>query len=361
MKGFDFNEGAFGMRVADADDNEHPFFDSGSSVVEDGLSRGYGSVVPGLLVASGGSPVFARPPFISRLNLTSPVFVSGIIAAITLLCALVVQLSAKNRDRRNQVLRDRLQLAAIVDSSPDAIIGIDLLGRVSSWNGGASKLLGFSAEETLGKTLNDLIVPDDRKNEEKEILAGIAEGRTLSGFESLRQTKGKGLVEVAISVSPVRGPNGEVEGAAKTLRDISERKHAEREIRALNADLETKVAQRTAELESARRALKTVLDAVPSMIGYWDRNLINRVANHAYHRWFGVAPESLPGKHIREVIGDALFEKNRLNIERALQGESCIFERVIPKSDGSGGIHSLTHYIPDVVNGSVEGFFVVVS
>ena len=80
-------------------------------------------------------------------------------------------------------------------------------------------------------------------------------------------------------------------------------------------------------LEATRRDLRTVLDAVPSMIGYWDRNLDNRVANQAYHTWFGVDPGTLPGRNMRDLLGQALFEANRPFVEAALRGETQTFER----------------------------------
>jgi PAS domain S-box-containing protein len=146
----------------------------------------------------------------------------------------------------------------------------------------------------------------------------------------------------------------------KTIRDIGERKRAERSLQQFNARLERQVATRTEELATAHRDLQTILDAVPSMIGYWDRSLRNRVANRAYNRWFGVDPGQMRGRHIRELLGDTLFEQNRPYIEAVLRGEPQTFERSIPRPDGQGYRHSLGHYLPDEVDGEVRGFYVLV-
>jgi len=118
--------------------------------------------------------------------------------------------------------------------------------------------------------------------------------------------------------------------------------------------------ERQATLEATRRDLRTVLDAVPSMIGYWDRHLNNRVANRAYHTWFGVDPDSLPGRNMRDLLGPALFEANRPFVEAALRGEPQTFERSIARPDGQGMRHSLAQYLPDRDGDEVRGFYAVV-
>ncbi|WP_374564797.1 PAS domain S-box protein [Ideonella sp.] len=128
----------------------------------------------------------------------------------------------------------------------------------------------------------------------------------------------------------------------------------------LNASLDKLVAERTAELELSRRDLQTILDAVPSMIGYWDSQLRNRVANKAYSDFFRVDAAQLRGKHMLELLGPELYERNRPYVEAALRGEAQTFERTIPRPDGAGSRHTLAHYLPDTVDGDVRGFYVLV-
>ena len=97
------------------------------------------------------------------------------------------------------------------------------------------------------------------------------------------------------------------------------------------------------------------------MIGYWDRDLHNRFANQAYKTWLGIAPRQIPGRHLREVIGEERYQLNLPYIEAALRGEKQSFERMIPSPDGSHPRHSLAEYIPDLVDGEVQGFYALVS
>jgi PAS domain S-box-containing protein len=96
------------------------------------------------------------------------------------------------------------------------------------------------------------------------------------------------------------------------------------------------------------------------MVAYWDKNCINRYANRAYLEWFGVSPSELHGKHIRLLLGEALYQRNLPYISKALQGEAQLFERDIPRPDGKGIRHSIAHYLPNVAEHSVEGFYVIV-
>ncbi len=106
--------------------------------------------------------------------------------------------------------------------------------------------------------------------------------------------------------------------------------------------------------------LRRVADAIPAMLAYWDSSQRCRFANRAYERWFGVTPESLIGRHIRELLGP-LYALNLPYIEGALRGEAQEFEREIPDPAGGPPRHSQANYIPDVVDGVVRGFCVLVS
>lgn len=107
--------------------------------------------------------------------------------------------------------------------------------------------------------------------------------------------------------------------------------------------------------------LKVVLDSLPSMVGYWNKDLRNVYANKAYIDWFGISPDALRGLHIRELQGEALYEKNLPYLEAALRGEHQHFERAIPKPDGTGFRYSSAEYVPDVVDNEVIGFYAIVS
>ena len=120
-----------------------------------------------------------------------------------------------------------LRLAAIVASSDDAIVSKDLDGTIQSWNRGAELLFGYTAEEAVGRSIR-IIIPQDRQNEEDEVLARIRLGLSISHFETIRQRKDGTLVPISLSVSPLRNEAGQIVGVSKIARDLSERHHAER-------------------------------------------------------------------------------------------------------------------------------------
>jgi len=112
--------------------------------------------------------------------------------------------------------------------------------------------------------------------------------------------------------------------------------------------------------QEASYHMRLLVDRVPTMLAYWDHNLICRFANRAYETWFGVDPDRLIGTSIRDLLGPELFAMNEPYMRNALTGERQVFERIVP---GPGGIqrHSLAEYIPDHFDGEVRGFLVQVT
>jgi PAS domain S-box-containing protein len=146
-------------------------------------------------------------------------------------------------------------LAAIVDSSDDAIVSKSLDGVITSWNKGAERLFGYTAEEAVGQHIT-LIVPTDRRHEEATILERLKRGERVDHFETIRRRKDGTTLDISLTISPVKDTAGRVTGASKVARDISERKEAERKLReseerlrTLAERLEDLVRVRTEELE----------------------------------------------------------------------------------------------------------------
>lgn len=108
-------------------------------------------------------------------------------------------------------------------------------------------------------------------------------------------------------------------------------------------------------------AVQIIIDNLPSMIGYWDIDLKNKFVNKAYEDWFGVDAKKLTGKHISEVIGQALYQLNSPYIEAVLKGEPQEFERCIPNKNGKGFRYSLANYIPHIRDGKIHGFIALVT
>lgn len=121
-------------------------------------------------------------------------------------------------------------LAAIVACSDDAIISKDLNGMVTSWNQGAERVFGYTAEEAIGQRIT-LIIPPDRHGEEVDILAQLRRGERIDHFQTVRRHKNGTLLDVSVSISPVRDPAGRVIGASKVARDITAQKRAEQALR----------------------------------------------------------------------------------------------------------------------------------
>nr|WP_081991414.1 PAS domain S-box protein [Inquilinus limosus] len=118
------------------------------------------------------------------------------------------------------------RLAAIVESSEDAIVAKDLNGVVTNWNQGAERLFGYTAEEAVGQPIT-IVIPKDRLDEEPRMLARIRRGERVEPFETIRRRKDGSLVEISLTISPIRNRQGEIVGASKIARDITERKRAQ--------------------------------------------------------------------------------------------------------------------------------------
>ena len=147
-------------------------------------------------------------------------------------------------------------LASIIESSDDAIVSKDVNGIVTSWNNGAERIFGYTADEMIGRPITTL-VPPDHHNEEPEILARIRRGDRIDHYETVRQRKDGSLIDISLTVSPLKDGTGKVVGASKIARDITERKRSEAQITVLAREAEHRAknvlatAQATVHLSQA--------------------------------------------------------------------------------------------------------------
>jgi PAS domain S-box-containing protein len=145
------------------------------------------------------------------------------------------------------------RLSAIVASSDDAIVGKNLNSLVTSWNSGAERIFGFTAEEMIGKSIMRLI-PQDRREEEREILFRIRRGERIDHFETIRLAKDGRQLNVSVTISPIKDSSGRVVGASKVARDITERKRSEQALKEAVQQAESANRERLQLLESERDA-----------------------------------------------------------------------------------------------------------
>ena len=143
----------------------------------------------------------------------------------------------KDITAQKQAAEASLRLAAIVESSDDAIVSKTLDGIVTSWNAAAERIFGYRAEEMIGQSILRLL-PQERHAEEDMILARLRRGERVDHFETVRQTKDGRLLDVSVTISPIRDEQGRISGASKIARNITERKQAEAVREGLLAELQ---------------------------------------------------------------------------------------------------------------------------
>src|SRR6185436_14424893 len=129
-------------------------------------------------------------------------------------------------------------LAAIVESSEDAIVSKTLNSTILTWNTGAEHVYGYTAAEAIGRQMT-LLLPEDRPDEEAEILERIGRGERVEHFETVRRTKHGSHIDVSLTISPIRDKSGRIIGASHVARDITERKRIDERLRQLAAIVES--------------------------------------------------------------------------------------------------------------------------
>jgi PAS domain S-box-containing protein len=174
---------------------------------------------------------------------------------------------------RKRTEADALRLAAVVQSSHDAVVAKTLDGIVTDWNKGAERIFGYKAKEIVGKSILTLI-PKDRHPEEKEILRKIHHGEWIDHFQTLRRRKDGKLIEVSLTISPIKNSKGEIVGASKIARDITKQKQIER-----------RLAEQARLLDLSNEAI--LVRDKDDRITYW---------NHGARELYGYSAEQALGK-----------------------------------------------------------------
>jgi PAS domain S-box-containing protein len=158
-----------------------------------------------------------------------------------------------------------LHYAAIIESSDDAILSKDLDGVIMSWNRGAQRLFGYTAEEAVGKPVT-IRIPIDRQDEEPMILERVRRGERIDHYETVRQRKDGSLVDISLTVSPIKNQKGEIVGASKIARDITESKRAQERQELLLREMDHRIKNLFALANSVLNLSGRLAGSVPELI-----------------------------------------------------------------------------------------------
>jgi PAS domain S-box-containing protein len=237
-------------------------------------------------------------------------------------------------------------LAAIVDSSDDAIISKTLNGTITAWNRGAEMVFGYSSSEVIGKPML-MLIPPERADEESDILARIGRGERVEHFETVRLRKDGKRIDVSATISPIKDCSGTIVGVSKIARDITERKQAEDRLAGQTEEL----SRQTEELLRSQRALeeqslmlKLVLDSVGEGLVAADGEGHFLIWNDSAKRLMGRGSADLPSEqwtnYYQVFLPDGVtpYPPESLPLVRALRGESVQVELVIGHPEREGGV-----------------------
>ncbi|MBI3298442.1 MAG: PAS domain S-box protein [Elusimicrobia bacterium] len=314
-----------------------PFLVYTFAVVISGIYGGFG---PGL-VATGLSSIACLAVATSHVPINDPGL--NVPAAVFMAVGVAISYVSHNLHRSVRLLRSNEQrFRSIVEGVRDyAVFMLDAEGAIATWNLGAARIKRYSAKEILGKHFDLFYPPEERALGKPQKLLALAAEKGSVEDEGWRLRKDGTRFWASVVITAIRDEMGFVVGYSKIVRDLTERRRAD---------------------EAAReRYLRAIIDAQPALVAYIDRDLRYVFNNRTYEAWFGVAPEAIKGKHVKEVIGASAYEKLKPRIVEALSGKVVSYEEELDSpSSGRRWVHG--HYAPhmDAV-GNVTGFFVFVT
>jgi PAS domain S-box-containing protein len=191
-------------------------------------------------------------------------------------------------------------LSALIDSADDAIVSKTLEGIITSWNAGAQRVFGYTADEVIGKSIT-ILIPKDHEDEEPAILARLRAGERIEHYETIRVRKDGRLINISLTVSPIIGPNGEIIGASKIARDITEQRQARR------------------ALDEASERLKLASTAARLGDWSWDARTDVVTLSQTAADILGVSPsETLTRTQVRELMSEEDRQATKNAIDKAL-------------------------------------------
>jgi len=299
------------------------------------------------------------PLYFAKFHL-APTATGGLVGSVVsvLLGSFVVVVLSLRARRLDLQLRAREQFRLAMDAAPTGIIVLNATGRITFINRHVEKLFGYERSELVGRPV-EILVPEPLRIAWSRWWKVFRRRGMTRDLDQRREFYGRHRygreVPIEIGVSPLDTADGSV--VLCSITDITERRAAAEQLQALNARLEAQVTQRSGELRSVQRGLATILDALPSMIGYWDSDLVNRMTNRAYRDLlasYAATRDGLPAHDL-----DPLIAVRPLEVAAALRGDSVSFEHSLEERSEVFARHLLVHLIPDMLDGSVLGFHVL--
>jgi PAS domain S-box-containing protein len=240
-------------------------------------------------------------------------------------------------------------LAAIVESSDDAIISKDLNGIITSWNRGAEQIFGYLAEEVIGKPVT-ILIPPDRHDEEPTILERLRRGERVDHYETIRRRKDGTLLDVSLTVSPVKNDDGRIIGASKIARNITERKKSEAHIATLAREAEHRVKNVLATVQATvSLSHADTLEGLKRVIKGRIRALANAYRLFTESRWTGADLDRLIAQELApycEENGRAKIDGPGLMLEpNAAQAMAMILHELTTNAVKYGALSTADGYV----------------
>ncbi len=209
-------------------------------------------------------------------------------------------------------------LAAIVESSDDAIVSKNLDGIITSWNTGAERIFGYTVAEAVGQPIT-ILIPANRQNEEREILTRIRRGERIDHYETVRQRKDGSLIVVSLTVSPVKNAEGQIIGASKIARDITEQKRSHEQIATLAREAEHRSKNLLATVQATVRLSQSETpDGLKRAIEGRIQSLANVHSLFVKTRWIGADLSTIATQEL------APYEKNQRRV--SIDGPPVLLE-----------------------------------
>ncbi|MFO1329540.1 MAG: PAS domain-containing protein [Rubrivivax sp.] len=304
----------------------------------------------------------------------SRLFDGTLVVAGLLMAGVMLGLLRSERDRARAlgaVARSEALHRTTLEALAEAVLVCDGQGRVLDANPAAVQLLGVEVGRMRRLGLDELpwtlSHPDGTllTHEQHPLRRALVEGEPLRDRVLGLQAGNGARRLISINVESLGADGGQRRGAVVSFSDVTELHEQAMQLARHRDELESKVRERTAELESALRAKgaaesfsQVITDAMPTLLAYWDRELRLRFANKAYLDWFGLRRGDVIGRSVPEVLGQAFLDRQRDSIDRILSGEEIETELDMPGAGDRTG-HFWVYRLPDRRRGPIDGYFFI--